>query len=69
MFWGWFGDLFQLPPVVTEEDKPLFDKFNYRTPYFFSSEVFKSISKNVKYVEFTHIFRQTDLDFINIHLA
>jgi len=61
-----FGDLFQLPPIVGNQDKPLFKKFNYKTPYFFSSEIFKNISSKVKYIEFSHIFRQKEMKYINI---
>lgn len=56
------GDLYQLPPVVTEEEKPVINKL-YSTPYFFSSDVFSN--NKFKTIEFTHIFRQKDPDFIN----
>lgn len=61
-----FGDLFQLPPIVGNEDKNLFKKFNYKTPYFFSSDIFKSISSKVQYIEFSKIFRQNEMKYINI---
>ncbi len=56
------GDLYQLPPVVTEEEKPIINKL-YKTPYFFSSDVFSN--NKFKTIEFTHIFRQRDPEFIN----
>jgi len=35
------GDLYQLPPVVTSQEKNIFSSY-YQTPYFFSANVFKS---------------------------
>lgn len=61
-----FGDLFQLPPIVNDDDKFLFKKFNYATPYFFSSDIFKQICKKTHYINFTHIFRQKDNTFIDV---
>ena len=37
-----FGDLFQLPPVVGRGEEDIF-KTHYPTPYFFSSRVFESL--------------------------
>lgn len=58
-----FGDLFQLPPVVDKEMRDIYDE-KYRTPYFFSAEVFNRIK--VKGIELTKIYRQTNTDFINL---
>jgi len=59
-----FGDLFQLPPVVKSEDKAILDAF-YTNTYIFNSWVFKYQSFfNV--IELTHIFRQSDPNFISI---
>lgn len=38
----WIGDLFQLPPVVTREESVFFYSL-YKSPYFFSSNVFKDL--------------------------
>ena len=55
------GDLYQLPPVVTNSEKQIiYDR--YSTPYFFSSTVFKN--NNFKIIEFSQIFRQKDEEFI-----
>lgn len=56
------GDLFQLPPVVTREEKEVINEM-YKTPYFFSSEAYRHT--DFKLIEFTHIFRQKDEDFIH----
>ncbi|MBT4153033.1 MAG: AAA family ATPase [Candidatus Magasanikbacteria bacterium] len=66
-----FGDLYQLPPVVTSADK---DKFysEYEAPYFFHAEVFKGQSDlfsggfNVQKIELNKIYRQTDREFIDV---
>ncbi len=59
-----FGDLFQLPPVVKGRD--LEDYFNevYGSPYFFSSKVFQDNS--IKCVELRKIYRQCDVAFIRM---
>ena len=63
-----FGDLFQLPPVVTEDEKDVFYN-QYKTPYFFSSHIFIQPDlftqpfKLLK-IELSKIYRQTEFDFI-----
>jgi len=68
-----FGDLYQLPPVVTAADK---DKFfsEYNSPYFFDANVFRSQSQGnlftggfeLKVIELTKIYRQKDDKFIEV---
>jgi len=55
------GDLFQLPPVVTSSEKQIIFE-RYKSPYFFSSFVFKN--NDFKFIEFNQIFRQSDEEFI-----
>ena len=56
------GDLYQLPPVVTNEDKEAFGK-KYETPFFFGAA---SVSyNNFNLVELTHVYRQSDSAFID----
>ena len=50
------GDLFQLPPVVTEAEGPDFDA-TFTTPYFFSAERFDR--DRFPTVDLTHVFRQS----------
>ncbi|MBT7929423.1 AAA family ATPase, partial [Candidatus Peregrinibacteria bacterium] len=67
-----FGDLYQLPPVLTQADR---DKFfsNYDSPYFFDANVFKSLSQKnlfsnseLSVFELDKIYRQKDRGFIDI---
>lgn len=58
-----FGDLYQLMPVVTDDDWAILHE-TYDTPYFFSSLAFKKISK--LYVELTKVYRQDEPEFIDI---
>ena len=58
-----FGDLFQLPPVVTNNEKEIFSTV-YESPYFFSAPGI--INAELKIIELTKIFRQTDRTFIDL---
>ncbi len=58
-----FGDLFQLPPVVSKAETEIFQSF-YATPYFFSAKVFEEIS--LKMLELKKIYRQKDENFIHL---
>lgn len=57
------GDLYQLPPVVSAQERSYFNAC-YETPYFFSAAAFRSISLRV--VELTKIYRQKDNAFIDL---
>lgn len=57
------GDLYQLTPVVKEEEWLIISRF-YRSPYFFDSNALKKVDYVT--VELTHIFRQQDDVFISI---
>ena len=56
------GDLYQLPPVVTSDEKELF-KTHYSTPYFFSAEVMQDLP--MEFVELEKIYRQKILILLN----
>lgn len=58
-----FGDLYQLPPVVTDDEWTLMKEF-YRSLYFFDSLAVAEIQPAV--VELDTIFRQSDMKFINL---
>ena len=58
-----FGDLFQLPPVVGRGEEDIF-KTHYPTPYFFSSKVFETL--DFKIMQLQKIYRQKDEHFIRL---
>ncbi len=57
------GDLFQLPPVVTNYEVDMFTSY-YKSPYFFDSKVFSQA--NFEILELNKIYRQDDKKFIDI---
>lgn len=57
------GDLYQLPPVVTSREKGIFKEL-YKTPYFFSSNVFQKCE--FEFIELEKVYRQSDPEFIEI---
>lgn len=59
-----FGDLFQLPPVVSSqfERQVLVEK--YGNPYFFSAHVFNEM--NLRMIELNTVYRQNERRFINL---
>jgi len=67
-----FGDLYQLPPVVTRADR---DKFfsEYESPYFFDANVFGMLSQGnlfsnsgLQVIELKKMYRQKDKSFIDV---
>lgn len=60
-----FGDLFQLPPVVRDEDKDfLYSHYEKDNPYFFSSDVLRRHPFPV--LELNKVYRQQDEHFVKI---
>ncbi|MBI2551605.1 AAA family ATPase [Candidatus Uhrbacteria bacterium] len=61
------GDLFQLPPVVTAQERGDFARA-YPSPFFFGSNSFKQRYDlgEVELIELTEVFRQRDQQFIEI---
>lgn len=57
------GDMFQLPPVIKEQDW-LFLKEHYASPYFFDSIVIKE--EQPLHIEFNKIYRQSEENFIHL---
>ncbi len=58
-----FGDLYQLPPVVTRDDMQIFSS-RYSSAFFFSADV---ISRTpLTFIELDHIYRQSDQSFIDV---
>lgn len=57
------GDMYQLPPVVKDEEWAILSA-HYSSPYFFSSKVYASTQ--TVYIELKKIYRQSDNRFISI---
>jgi ATP-dependent DNA helicase PIF1 len=64
------GDLYQLPPVVTSQEKDLFAGADgggrYESPYFFSATIFREPTFDLEFVELEKVYRQTDAGFIDL---
>ena len=58
-----FGDLFQLPPVLTDAERDVFTA-RYESPHFFDSEAWKNSIFRTE--ELNDVFRQTDPEFISV---
>ena len=59
----YIGDLYQLPPVVTESERPLLNA-HYNSPFFFDSQVIREAPP--VYIELQEIYRQKDNVFIGL---
>lgn len=57
------GDMFQLEPVVSSDQREILNRF-YPNPYFFSAKVFQSME--LVAIELTKVYRQSDKVFINV---
>jgi hypothetical protein len=57
------GDMFQLPPIIPDEEWSLLSQF-YNSQYFFESRVMQMAPP--VYIEFEKIYRQSDNAFINV---
>lgn len=57
------GDVQQLPPVVTDEEKPYIDQV-YPSPFFFHSKALQKT--NYVTIQLSHIFRQQDERFVTL---
>lgn len=59
----YIGDMFQLPPVLKDNDREILKDY-YKSPFFFDARVIQEAPP--MYVELTHVYRQTDEDFIQV---
>ena len=59
-----FGDLFQLPPVISTPEESYIIQQNYESPYFFSAQVFEEYP--VQMFELREVYRQADRQFIRM---
>lgn len=61
------GDMFQLPPIVSEDAVLEYLKQEYGGIYFFNSHVIQKEMKNIRLFELTHSYRQAnDPSFVKI---
>lgn len=58
-----FGDLFQLPPIVSAQERPYFYS-KYPHPYFFAAEVFSET--DLHFVELSKVYRQENIRFLRM---
>ncbi len=59
-----FGDLFQLPPIVSTLTEGQFFGQYYKSPYFFDAHVFSEININV--IKLKQVYRQRETTFVEI---
>ena len=57
------GDLYQLPPVVTDEEWQYLGEY-YRSPFFFEAQALQE--HHPVCIELDTVYRQTDIDFIHL---
>lgn len=60
-----FGDLFQLPPVVASNEEAFLFNAIYPTPYFFAAQVFQQ-GFALETVELTKVYRQDNKHFLRL---
>ncbi len=60
-----FGDLFQLPPVVTRDETGILTSWGYESPYFFSAEVMRWPFPWNK-IELQEVYRQQEKRFLRL---
>ncbi len=58
------GDLFQLPPVVSNDEEAKLFSSTYDSPFFFSAKVFQEVE--LISVELTRVFRHKEQEFIRL---
>ena len=57
------GDLYQLPPVVSRDEQPIFEG-HYETPYFFSSHALREEPPEI--IELDKVYRQKEQVFVDL---
>ncbi|HQU94721.1 MAG: AAA family ATPase [Saprospiraceae bacterium] len=60
-----FGDIYQLPPIVSSVEEKHFFQNNYTSAYFFASEIWQQLH-NMRYINLSMVYRQTDRSFIRL---
>jgi ATP-dependent exoDNAse (exonuclease V) alpha subunit len=57
------GDLYQLPPVVSSQERDIFST-TYQTPYFFSAQALQNFP--LERIDLEKVYRQKDQTFVNL---
>lgn len=60
-----FGDLFQLPPVLSSAEEHHYFRTFYPGPYFFNAHSLKHIG-NLQMIEMTKVYRQNERHFVRL---
>ena len=60
-----FGDLFQLPPVLSSQEEKEYFRTFYPGPYFFDCNALRHIG-NLQMIELTKVYRQSERHFIRL---
>ncbi len=60
-----FGDLFQLPPVVASQEERQYFRTIYTSQYYFAANVFQN-DVDVRMIELTKVYRQNERNFIRL---
>jgi ATP-dependent exoDNAse (exonuclease V) alpha subunit len=61
-----FGDLFQLPPVVASDAEAMRFQLEYASPYFFSAHVFEEGQFQMERMELRKVYRQENRNFLRL---
>ncbi|MFT6336394.1 MAG: ATP-dependent DNA helicase PIF1 [Saprospiraceae bacterium] len=61
-----FGDLFQLPPVIASDFEKRHFVTHYESPYFFSADIVTKTDFEFSMIELHQVFRQDERKFINL---
>lgn len=62
---AFFGDLFQLPPVIASDEESFIYHSTYTSPYFFSARVFVQ-GFDLEMIELTKVYRQDNKHFLRL---
>ena len=61
-----FGDLFQLPPVVASGAEAMRFQLEYASPYFFSAHLFEETGFELELMELRKVYRQDNRNFLRL---
>ena len=61
-----FGDLFQLPPVVASDVEAMRFQMEYDSPYFFSARVMQEENFELEKIELSRVYRQENRHFLRL---